>query len=155
MTLGELIRQVAAECDTVDPRELAQYVAKSAPPRQLRDLFAEAIVDDCRQHLMGRRNDALNRPIRRTNHSTRLAHQRDWWADILAQGVHVGDGSWKTLGDCTLPDLKFLINQSMTNIARIQVHIDQYELLASMMRSRKASHVRDLPREVVERRWAA
>lgn len=155
MTLGELIRQVAAEVDTVDPRELAQYVAKTAPPKQLRDLFAEAIVDDCRQHLMGQRNDALNRPVRRSNHSARLERQRDWWADILDAPVHIGIGCWKPLGDCTVTDLKFLIEQSTVNIARIQVHIEQYELLASMMRSRKASHVRDLPRDVVESRWVA
>lgn len=154
MGLNELIKQAAQDYETADPRELAQFVAKATPAKQLRDLFAEAIVDDCRHYLMGQRNLALT-AARQSNHSARLSRQRDWWANFLAARHHVGHGAWKTLGDCTVKDLQSAIDERKTNIARIQEYIDIYELLIPMMEARKVTHVRDLPRDTVERGLAA
>lgn len=153
-TLKELIRQVAEENKSADPRELATHVAASAPGHQLRNLLAEAIVDDCRQHLMTQRNNALD-GVRRTNYSHRLAGQRDWYANLLAARVGFANGDWKALGSCTIDDLTMLIEEHETNIARIQGRINQYELLANLMRQHNATHVRELPREIIESGFAA
>lgn len=155
MTLNELIKQAAEDYETADPRELARFVAKAAPEKQLRELFAEAIVDDCRQFVMGQRNKALTAARRRPNYSPKLAQRRAWWPDFLAASEHVGKGIRKQLGDCTIVDLQFAIDERKTNIARIQGYIDIYELLIPMMQSHNVTHVRDLPPEVVESGLAA
>lgn len=154
--LNDLIRQVASESNAIDPRKLAEDVASAAPSRQLRELLAEAVVDDCNSYLLATRNRAVGaRPIRRTNTSARLARQRDWWAEFLSASVHIGNGARKALGDCTLSDLQQMINERIACIAGIQTFIDQYETLAGLMRKHKTTHVRDLPREAVESGLAA
>lgn len=159
MTLDDLIKKVADENDFVDPRELAQFVAKSAPARELRNLFAEAIIDDCRHHLMTQRNRTLNGDdsniVRRSNRSPRLERQTNWWADFCAASLHVGDGVRKVLGDCTLVDLKAASEERRANIRGLQKNIDKYDHLSSMLVSYNVTHVRELPPDAVQDGLAA
>ena len=155
MSLHELIARVAAETGVSDPRELAQHVATEVPSNKIRNMFAEAIIDDCRHHLMGRRNKALNAPRRSGGVSHKQQQCRDWWADICAESVHVGGGKYIPVGKCTVNDLDYLIEERETTIERIQKHVNEYKTMRSLMVKHKVIHVEDLPRNAVDKGLAA
>lgn len=154
--LNSLIREVATDHPGADPREIAQHVAKLTDEDVLVDFYAEALVSGVRAILSAERNHLLDGPpapepvkgARRT--SPKVDSIRNWWAELLAARVHVGDSNWKTLGACTVDDLQFCVDERKQLIARIETQAQNYQKLITLMVKHGVRTVADLPPQA---RW--
>lgn len=150
--LSGLVRAVAADYPEADPRELARHLAKETPPRQVMDFYVEALVPIVRHALIDERSAAMSNALspRPSGRSAKLAEIRDWWAEMLAARVHVGESRWMCLGDCGVDELQFCVAERMWTVERIEAQIAQYDRLLTLLRKHKAARVRDLPKGCVK-----
>jgi hypothetical protein len=155
--LSQLIRLVTESDESGDPRRIAQRVADLAPPEQLREYLAVALVGAVRTTLVQRRNTAIHQVNRVAQGaaSAKLAQRRDWWACLLAAPVNVA-GGWKTVGDCTTLDLRHAETHRRELAAQTLRHADFYRLLRTLLTEHRVDTVAELPAAAVSRiRWAA
>lgn len=149
MKLIDLIKQAVEELPEGDPRELASYVAQVAPSRELRQLLAEAASDACREYLRYQRNSALdnaNNPRPKPKPSKKLAEYRAWWTDLLKSSVEV-NSKWKLLGDCTVHDLQYCIDQRNQEIAKLESRNKDYRKLIDLIHFSGVDKVSEIPYE--------
>lgn len=154
--LNSLIREVAADHPGAGPREIAQHVAKLTEKNVLADFYAEALVPGVRAILSSERNHLLDgppasEPVKgKRRPSPKVDGIRNWWSDLLAARVHVGDSQWKTLGSCTVDDLQFCVDERKQLIVRIETQTQNYQKLIALMVKHGARTVADLPPQA---RW--
>jgi hypothetical protein len=155
--LNSLIREVATDHPGADPREIAQHVAKLTEKDVLTEFYAEALVPGVRAILSAERNHLLDGPPAsepvtkgKRRPSPKVDSIRNWWAELLAARVHVGDSHWKTLGTCTVDDLQFCVDERQQLIVRIETQAQNYQKLITLMVKHGARTVADLPPQA---RW--
>lgn len=151
MELRPLIRAVAADMpDDATPRDIADKVAASVPECDVRRFFAESVVELVRDTINFGRQKSLSNVVQ-NNGSAKLAQRRDWWTQMLAERVHIGDGTWKVLAQCTTADLGLCIAERQGQIAAINGQIANFETLIAAMKKHRVKAVADLKPEWVQR----
>lgn len=143
--LRSLVRDVIDRSDEVQPEKLARLVADAVPETYIRAALAETLESYVRVIVDRRR--AVNpivgwNPVPGSTISAKVIGIRDAW---LKDRVHIGNGSWKRLGDCTYSDLMFAAIERR-RLARLNNDAaDRYEALAKVVRGRGVDTVSELP----------
>jgi hypothetical protein len=134
--LRKLVREVAAEHPGSPPSEVARFVAKLTADEHLRDFYAEAmtgyVAEVLGQHRRDSMDKALNKNHAGSNKSPKLEARRKHFEQMMSERVKGRDG-WKLVGDCTIDDLRYCIQERITQIQRTQHQISNYELLINLM----------------------
>lgn len=140
-----LVEHALDSSDETQPEKLARQIADAVPPAFLRDCLAEALEGYVRVMMDRRRagnplvgwHCAPTAVLRAKTNGIRAAWLRD--------RVHVGNGTWKLLPDCTYTDLLFaaLDRRRMTRLSREGAN--RFEALARVVRGRGAGTVGELP----------
>ena len=159
--VSQLIREVAEEIDSVDPREIAKEVALRVPEDEVRAFYAAALPHQVRAVLGTARNTALN-TVPKTNTISSIAGEktkkkpasiqsriRDWWAEFCDVAVHVGS-EYKKLGDCDYADLIVLHDERVTFAESVLTQADKYQNLAKLVETEGVSSVKDLDKAKVQ-----
>lgn len=164
MTLNELIRKTAKVYPTDSPKQLAKRVVAAVPAEELDGYFLDAVASRCSTIICQTRNTNMSKvfggraaPTPKASKakatttatvkqaapvSARLKAQQDW-ANMLASRVYVGK-DWKSLGDCTVADLKQCIKQRTDEIASLDGRITQFNKLVKVMETRKLKTVNQI-----------
>lgn len=150
--IRDIIRAAAEEQGAeIDLDVLATAVAERTPKNRLmefytyalRQLVADVIRADRQMNLDNAMKDRAAPPP--SNRSPKLKDRRDWWAEMLASHVHLGNSLYKALGDCTIDDLEFCVDERELNIRRIQGQVQNYRQLIQLMVKHGARTVAGLP----------
>lgn len=145
--LNAIIREVAEEHPDDDPREIAEKVAKLTPPDKVMDFYTEGLVQQVLVILGQDRRNAFHKPVtgKGRNTSSKLHDRREWWPELCAQRVHIGNSEWKQLGGCTVDDLQFCINERAQLIVANQNQMNNFKHLQKLLVKHGAQTVSDLP----------
>lgn len=173
-TMSAQLHDAIVECVHRHPsagaHEIAVYVAESTPVAQLRGFAAELLGGPCQAVLDGaapptssarragtpRRIPLPGRPIAapatRRPRPMRPAptEPRSAWRDMLAGTVHIGAGTQKALGACTIDDLLFCIKERDTGVGQLEEQIRHLRHLITLMQRNHVDTVAEIPRE---RQW--
>lgn len=145
--LRKLIREVAADHPESSPQELATWVAKLTPEDSLVDFYTATLVDYVRQVIGGDCRNSLDNALGRNsnggNKSPKLNDRRQHFARLMLERVKAGAG-WKTVGDCTVEDLRACIAERIQSIERTQHQIRNFEELIDLMKQHKVRVAKDL-----------
>jgi hypothetical protein len=145
--LNDLIRDTIANHPRWDPYKIAATVAELVAPEDLPAFFLATLEPYVVSRMGQARNYSLNSP---KSHSPKLAERRTWWERVKREKVFVGDYQWKAVRNCTLDDLRFVIEQRQQMIGALQGQILKYETIAAAMEEHGADTVDDLPLGAVE-----
>lgn len=150
--MRQLMRQVINDHPDAAPRELAEIAAKLTDQQKILEFYTDALVAVARELLREERNAALSgvangEPTATPNRSAKLRDRRSWWQRMLDSRVHVGSGRWKRLADCTVEDLRYIINEREDEIAALRININRYQSLIDKMQAHGAKTVADLPEQ--------
>lgn len=86
----------------------------------------------------------------RPNRSAKVAGIRDWWSDMLASRVHVGDKQWKPLGECGVKELQFAETERRDQAERHLKTAKMYLRLRQLLDEHEVSTVAELPSDAVK-----
>lgn len=147
--LRELMRSAAQP--NMTPIELAHQAAKQIPPQDIPDLLGDLLVPIARDVL----RDITPPPDKPAPHaqptprppSPKLEQRRNWWNDMLANRVHIGNGAQKVLADCTIDDLTFCIKERESTIEKLDTQLRNYRQLINLMLKHGAYTVSGLPEQ--------
>lgn len=145
-TLAVLIGEVIAEHADAHPHKIARLVAECTSPDDVHDFYVQALERMVTDMVRKSRNSALASPQGR---SPKVEQRRSWWARILRERVHVGESKWKPLGECTVGDLDFCIEERHSQIEALQTQIGKYDTIRAAMLTHGATTVADLPEDAV------
>lgn len=149
-TTTQLIRQVIGNTGLVDPREIAEVVADRTPDSEVRGFYAKMLVQEVRMHLSNERRNIFSQAGSEPNPDTdptvgksglkplgkartRATVARDWWADFTSTRVHVGQQSWKLLGDCTFDDLRSMHDERASHADRVLQEAHRFDVLSKLL----------------------
>ena len=159
--LSDLIREVCDASDSADPDVLAKEVAHRVPKGQALAALQQ-VLPLLVQHELSRgrrgfaiapapRSDDQPADLARPGRSWKVDGIREAWAAVLRNRVAVGDGAWKFLADCTVPDLEHAA-AVREDMARANARsAEQYRRLAALLAEHGAAVVRDLPDDAIGR----
>lgn len=152
-SLSTLIRTVVDTAAFVGPDEVAAEVARLIPNEQ-----KDAVLATClRSHVHTvitqiRSTGAKLAPL--PARSAKGDAIRAWAAEQrnrrLAEQLHVGNGDWKLLADCTAENLRFVASERMEMARRCEVLASGYDALADALDELDLKTVRDLPDATIE-----
>lgn len=145
-TLAALIGEVMAEHADAHPHKIARLVAERTSPDDVHDFYVAALERMVTDMVRGHRNRSLNSPQGR---SPKVEQRRSWWARVLRERVHVGESTWKPLGECTVGDLDFCIEERHHQIEALRTQIGKYDTIRAAMLTHGATTVADLPEDAV------
>lgn len=169
-----LTTQILDESSIHDPREIAEKLAGMIPESEKHRILVEALVGQVRTVMGSRRNTAMTnafrrpvdapvvggsiqsspKPINRPRPSKKVAGIRDWWAEMLRERVHVGTGTWTTLGACGVTELEFA-EQYRRGLAEREVAMaKKFLALRMLLDEHQVETVADLPAEAARAVWA-
>lgn len=146
-SLHVLIRRAIEDSGLVDPRAVAAKVAVMIPPERVDQILVDALVGEVRHVMSAQRNRALSNALgsEPSARSAKVAGVRSWWAEMCAASIHVGDGAWKSLGDCGHKDLAYAEAERRVDAARELHRADMYAQLRGLLRKHKVRTVSQLP----------
>lgn len=148
--LRKAILTVAEQHPHFGPQEVAHLVAENTPVEQLRSHYRDALISTCRAVINKHRRDVQPRPQPQAppaprRESPKLTDRRNWWAEMLAKRIHVGDGVQKALADCTIENLEFGLKERDELRDRLGHQMDNISRLIALMTRFGARTVRQLP----------
>jgi len=146
-SLTAMIRDIAEANPNAHPHKIARLVAEATDTDDVFEFYVIALERLVSDRIRVDRNAALNN---KSGRSPKREERASWWARVLKERVYVGDGRYKTLGDCTDEDLSFCIEERHDQIGRLYGQIAKFEAIRSAMRERGAGVVADLPEGAVE-----
>ncbi|MGX6508249.1 hypothetical protein [Rhodococcus sp. SJ-2] len=144
-TIYSLIVEALDDHGLVDPRDIAEKVAAVTPDDVMRSHFATALVGEVRSIISDRRSRAITNAL--APKSRKVAGIRDWWAEMLAARVHVGESKWMTIGECGAKELRFAADERRRDAERELKRAEAFDQLRSLLRQHKTETVADLPRD--------
>jgi hypothetical protein len=147
LNLTALIREVASEHPDLPAAKIAQLVADRTEQDDLRDFYIVALGSLVVDRIRLDRNCIMNS---KQGRSPKVEQRRSWWAGMLRQRVHVGDATWKPLGECGLDDLEFCITERHDQIGALMGQIAKYEVIRDAMLTHGVGTVAELPEGAVE-----
>lgn len=149
--LREHIRSVMAKYPDLQPCAIAHIVATTTPKENLVDWYESTLGSAVLNVIAADRNRALNKALASKKPapddgyiSPKVKGIRNWWVEMMECKVRAEDGH-KLLGDCTIADLKFCVEERRQDITELENRISQYELLIRMMQDHDVQTVRELP----------
>lgn len=158
--LKAVVDAVLASTDGVrKTSDLAQQVAEAIPTNALRIALEEALPAYIRSRISLTRNlthapvdpyvDTKPRQAGQRNaaRSSAVRAIRQWWLDTVE--VHVADGGYLKLGECTLADLMFAVEDRRRRAQDMSRAADRYEKIARAMKDADVPTVADLPKKVL------
>lgn len=148
-SLSAAVRAVIDETNIADPRELAAKVAEGVPSKHLRDALAEALATYVRVQFTRDREPV---PVPVPNRSAKVAALQahaERWRRVLLDRVHVGNGCWSLLTDCSYDHLMFMVAERRANAAANLAAADRYAALADLVQHHRVARVGDLPDTVL------
>ncbi len=143
--LRALVREVIADHPGANPTELAGYVAKLTPQQQILDFYAEALHGYVAEIVGFDRRSSMDKALGRNvkNRSAKLVNRRLHFAAMMTESVRAAEG-WKQVGDCTIDDLRFCIQERVVTIERTQRQISNFEQLVDLMKQHEVRVAKDL-----------
>jgi hypothetical protein len=153
-SLHSVVVAVLAESELSDPRAVAELVAAATPPDLIRDFYTDAVVSEVRAVMGAQRNRAMSNALN-PSRSPKLAQRRDWWADMLASRIHVGGGTWRTLGECGAEQLTFAEVERRRDAERELRRAESFKALRNLLRKHKVNTVGELPADAARSAVAA
>ncbi|WP_029926350.1 hypothetical protein [Nocardia otitidiscaviarum] len=176
LTLRQLIASVLDETNLSDPREVAEKTAALIPPEQQLQILTDVLVGRVREMMAERRNAALSNafkprphepvtggsiqvspkcpPRRPSGRSAKVDQIRDWWADLLASSIHVGDQRWMPLGQCGIDELLFAEQTRRDKAAKEVARAKQYMRLRELLDKYEVATVAELPADAAKAAWS-
>ena len=147
--LRTIVRATLSETSDADPGVVAEQVLAAIPRARTRDaleqtlrLFVRQIISE--QRVSSRPSTPSNvRTIPTT--SAKVAAVRDGWQKRLRDRVHVGDGAWKFLGECTYADLLSAAAERRDLAERNAAWARQYDSWARLLTEHDVETFAELP----------
>lgn len=133
--LTELIHDVINQHPGAQVPELAQHVAKLTSSRQLRDFYEEALrpfVADvmrrgCNTSINQVFRDSPSAPSRKPGQPISFKVKSiSAWAQMMRESVVVGADTRKSLGQCTVDDLDYVIAMRDRQIVQLHTKREQF-----------------------------
>lgn len=163
--LHQLLLAVLDETDLTDPHDVAQEVRARIDEEQIEDFFTLTLQTYVRKNMTTTRTGVPDELIGRRPHLEvarpaqnisrgKAALYRDWWTSFVNERVQV-EGTWKLMGECTVPEVEALASTRREVAARNAAHAARFEALAARMRDAGATTVSDLDRVQAQAALAA
>lgn len=150
LTFGELIREtVELSPKHATPAEIAEKVIERASEELLQEALQDLVTLAVQRQLNRRQRRLMTELAESDTLSHKLDRQADWWARECAVRIPVGEGKWKTFGECTIADLKYQITRRLNQVDALFGQIEHYESFIKKMKKFKATVVADLTPEQV------
>lgn len=146
-SLTALIREVVTENPEAPTRKLARMVAERTSVDDLRDFYATALEPMVQDRIRQDRNATMNS---KQGRSPKVERRKSWWARMLRERVHVGESTWKALGECGFDDLEFCISERREQVGALLGQIAKYEVIRDALVAHGVDTVADLPEGAVE-----
>jgi hypothetical protein len=149
--LRGLVRDTLATSTSPDPGVIAEAVLAVIPDDQLRSALHQTLRAFVRNVISDVRT-APSHPTRPpvAARSAKGMAAREAWHQRLNDPVHVGDGVWHFLRDCSFDDLMSASRERRELAARNEAWADVYEQWANLLASHKVACFGDLPVAVQE-----
>lgn len=144
--LRELIRDICEQFPNADTHKIARLVAERTEADDMFEFYVIALDRLVQDRIRGDRNATLNS---KQGRSPKIEQRKSWWKKVLLERLYVGDATYKALGDCTIDNLLFCINERTNQIGALQGQIDKYQTIVVAMQKAGATTVRDLPEGAV------
>lgn len=145
--LTTLINTVIHEHPQAHAHKIATLVAERVEPEHLLDYLIAALEPMVADRIRLSRNSTMNS---KKSRSPKTEERRNWWQRLLREKVHIGDCTWKPLGDCTIENLEYCISERQDQIGAIMGQIAKFEAIADAMRVHGVVTVAELPDTAVE-----
>lgn len=146
-SLAALIRDVVAEHPNAHPHKIARVVAERTEPDDLYNFYVASLERMVAERIRVDRNATMNS---KQGRSPKVEQRKSWWARMLRERVHVGDSTWKALGDCGVDDLDFCINERLDQIGALEGQILKYQTIRAAVLTHGVDTVAELPEGAVE-----
>lgn len=146
-SLTALIREVVADSPDAPPSKVAQVVAERTDAEHLHTFYTAALERIVSDVIRENRNATLNS---KKGRSAKLEERRSWWARLLRERVHVGDSTYKAIGECTAEDFDFCINERLDQIGALRGQITKLETLRDALITHGVTTVSELPEGAVQ-----
>lgn len=116
MDVAELIQHTRRELANPDPHRVADAVMEAIPEGEYEAVLRRMLPEYVRVHMRRTAHPGSSGGASASGHASgRQAHMRElgrqWRERKLFTEIHVGEHSWKFLGDCTAVDLGFAENE--------------------------------------------
>lgn len=145
--LSDLIGAVAADFPDAHPHKLARLVAERTDADDMFEFYVTALERVVGDRIRVSRNATLNS---NSGRSPKVEQRRAWWQRVLAERVHVGESKYKPIGDCTVENLLFCINERRDQIGALEGQIAKFEAIVAAMQSHGVATAGELPNGAVE-----
>jgi hypothetical protein len=162
--LHRIVRETADEHpDVADPGALADLVFEKIDPQDYAQAIGHMLRSYVRDVVRAERRFPSSDPARVPvqvglapsvtpfRPSPFVTGVRDTWRKRLGARIHVGEGSWKFLRECTLADLKSAADERRRLAAENAASARVYEALATALEEHAADIVSDLSENVLRR----
>lgn len=172
--LRRLVREVLGSTTMTDPTAIAVEVDRRIGDEDCRAALRQALRSLVRLEITRVRKDGDVPPpepevvsnvtpivsggvpvptqAARPKGSAKVAAIREMGAAKLRELMHVGEGEWRRLGDCSFADLMFAAAERHELASRNTARAVWFEELAEAVRAAGVERVRDLPTEVLRAR---
>lgn len=150
MNLKELIRETIDETSLVDPGEIAEAVAARLHARDLRDAVDVMLRDYVRVFLHSYRPPVPDEIVPSGRSQKGELIRAGLWRATLGMRVHVGEQTWRLLGECSVADLKFAAEQRRDKARENEARSRIFDGIAALVESHDVATVADLPDDVLK-----
>lgn len=150
--LRDLAKQVLAESNASDPGALTDELLDRIPAdlriEALRQCLRSFMLQTITQQRMANPiSPSANMPSKAPK-SWKVRAIREGWQRALENRMHVAEGQWKKLRDCTHEDLMFAASQRQQMADRNAAIARSLHGLAALLTEHQAATVNDLPVEI-------
>jgi hypothetical protein len=174
VSIYTLTAKLLDETSLHDPREIAEKLAGMIPESEKHRILVDALVGQVRTVMGSRRNTAMSnafkrpvdapavggsiqsspKPVYRPRPSKKVAGIRDWWAEMLRERVHVGTGTWTTLGACGVAELEFAERYRRDQADKEVAAAKKFLALRMLLDEHQVATVADLPPHAARAVWS-
>jgi hypothetical protein len=163
-SIRQEIRQVIRETDLAAPHDIAAKVAENVPAKLLRVALAQALPEVVRNELGIHRSHLYNESAEvspnaaagdlapRSSRSAKVVAIRQasaGWRAALSERVHVGNGEWLLLAECSADHLRYAAEERRVIASRTLASAERYEQLGAACEKHKVDRAADLPDAVL------
>lgn len=155
MKLAILVDALVPQVRNVIAKQRNTALAHTFTPANAARPTTAAAAPVCRQPLLppisrpsSIQAENIDRP--RPNRSAKVAGIRDWWTEMLAARVHVGESRWKPLGECGVKELEFAERERRAQAERHLTNAKMYLRLRQLLDEHEVSTVAELPSDAVK-----
>lgn len=123
--------------------EIAEKVFASMTADEINDVVRQAISETAADILRHERRASMTTPS--FGRSPKQDAIRTQWQRMLVQRLHIGDGVWKVIGDCTAADLDYAASARYKLATEVTKNANQLQEMAASLRAAGVTTVKELP----------